>query len=300
MDYRDYYKVLGVSRDATRDEVRKAYRRLASKYHPDISTEPGAETRFKEITEAYEVLKDDKKRRAYDQLGSNWQAGQRFEPPPDWSSQFDFSDALGSLDGFSDFFESLFGGGGFGSNRGFSTNSSNTPRTDRAELKVTLEQLYADQPIEVEFHVQEPSTGGLPQTKVKKLNVKIPSGLSDGETMRLKGQGSMGRDLLLSLKVTPHEHFELDGRDTSTVIALAPWEAVLGASVEVPTLGGPVQLKVRPGTDTSTRMRLKDRGLPGGHHYVSFKIEIPKSVSSKERELFQEISEVSDFDPRAS
>lgn len=298
MDYRDYYQVLNVQRDATNDDIRKAYRRLARKYHPDISQEPGAETRFKEITEAYEVLKDDEKRRAYDQLGSNWQAGQRFEPPPGWNSRFNFSGDINSIGGFSDFFESLFGGAGFKAAQGFDSGPTHTQDADRAELNVSLEQIFEAQPIEVEFNLQSRTAVGRPQTKTKRLKVKIPPGLNDGESLRLKGQGSFGRDLLLKLKVEPHKQFTLDGRNTSCVVSLKPWEAALGATIEVPTLGGSVNIKLPAGTDINRRMRLKNRGLPGGHHYVSFRIEIPKDLSDREKKLYSELAEASTFNPR--
>ena len=298
MDYRDYYQVLNVERDATNDDIRKAYRRLARRYHPDISQEPGAEARFKEITEAYEVLKDEKKRRAYDQLGSNWQAGQQFEPPPGWSSQFRFSDDIHSLDGFSDFFESLFGGANFRNGANHEFRTARTQDADRAELRVTLEQLYAERPVEVEFKFQSDASSISPAAKTKRLRVKIPRGLNDGESLRLRGQGSMGRDLLLKLTVDPHDQFTLAGRDTSCVVSLTPWEAALGCTIEVPTLGGSVNVKLPPGADTIRRMRLKDRGLPGGHHYVTFRIEVPKTLSEKEKKLYQELAESSTFNPR--
>ena len=285
MEYQDYYRTLGVARNASDEEVRKAYRKLARKYHPDHNKSPNAEARFKEVGEAYEVLNDKEKRALYDQLGSNWQAGQSFQPPSDWSRNFRFQGGFGgSGSEFSDFFDSLFGGRGFAS-------SQRAPAAQRAELEVSLEQLHRDEPIELSL--ASPGTAG----GRKRLKVKVPKGLSDGGTFRLRSQGTEGQDLHLTLGVRKHPRFDLSGSDLTTDLNITPWEAVLGAKVDAPTLDGSVRISVPPGTQNGTRTRLRGKGLRGGDLYVTYRIAVPKSATDEERKLFQELARISDFKP---
>lgn len=318
MEYRDYYHVLGVERGASQDEIKRAYRRLARKYHPDVSGEADADTRFKEVGEAYEVLKDPEKRAAYDQLGSNWRAGQEFRPPPGWERQFRFETGMDGVGGFSDFFQAIFGGGGpfgdaagpggptgarnpfaeaMGGGRGFGGETRG--RDARAVLRVTLEQLAAEQPVEVVLN----QAGG---ASAKRLKVKVPPGLTDGQSFRLRGQGDPGMggaagDLYLELRLLPHPEFTVDGLDIRSEVPVTPWEAVLGTSVSVPTLTGRVKLKIPPGTTGGKRLRLGGRGLPGsppGNHLVTVRIDVPAHVTPRERALYESLAESSDFNPR--
>ena len=315
MEYRDYYRVLGVERGASQEDIKRAYRRLARKYHPDVSREADADARFKAVGEAYEVLKDPEKRAAYDQLGSNWRAGQEFRPPPGWERQFRFETGMGGTGGFSDFFQAVFGGGGpFGDaaghggtgapfadalrgHRGFGGDARG--RDARAVLHVTLEQLASGEPVEVALN-QSAGAG------VKRLKVKVPPGLTDGQSFRLRGQGDPGTgggagDLYLELRLLPHPEFTVDGLDIRSDVPVTPWEAVLGTSVSVPTLKGRVKLKIPPGTTGGKRLRLAGRGLPGspaGNHLVTVRVDVPAHVTPREKALYESLAEISDFDPR--
>ncbi len=312
MEFRDYYEILGVERGASQDDIKRAYRRLARKYHPDVSKEADADAHFKEIGEAYEVLKDPEKRAAYDQLGSNWRAGQEFRPPPGWEGRFHFQNGLGDADRFSDFFQAMFGDGGlFGEAMGPGGPAGEAMRArqfgrkargqdTRAILRVTLPQLAAVEPVEVSL---DPTA----RRGAKRLKVKVPPGLSDGQSFRLRGQGQPGRsggtagDLYIELQVLPHPEFTVHGADVHSEVRVTPWEAVLGTSVPVSTLTGPVRLKIPAGTTGGTRLRLTGRGLPGsptGHQLVTVRIDVPAEVTPRERALYETLSEVSDFDPR--
>lgn len=304
MKFKDYYKVLGVSEDAGTDEIRKQYRRLARKYHPDVSSEPDAEERFKEIGEAYEVLRDRDKRRAYDDVRrGGWQAGQDFRPPPGWdSSRFEFSDVGQSPfgdSGFSDFFESLFGGlgGARPRARGHAFRGRARGPDSRARLEIDLETAYR---------------GGTRRLTVdgpagpKTLDVRLPKGARDGQTIRLKGQGAPGPsgagDLLLEIRVRPHPLFQLEGRDVRLDLPVAPWEAALGTTVNVPTLDGEVKLKIPAGTDSGRLLRLRGRGLPGeppGDELVRVRVVAPRARNDEQKALYRRMAETFDFDPRA-
>lgn len=316
MEYRDYYHVLGVERGASQEEIKRAYRRLARKYHPDVSREADADARFKEVGEAYEVLKDPEKRAAYDQLGSNWRAGQEFRAPPGWERQFRFETGMDGAGGFSDFFQAVFGDGGlFGDAAGPGGPSGAGPFADalrgqrgfggdargrdaRAVLHVTLEQLASREPVEVTLN-QACSSGA------KRLKVKVPPGLTDGQSFRLRGQGDPGTsgagDLYVELRLLPHPRFTVDGLDIRSEVAVAPWEAVLGTSVSVATPTGRVKLKIPPGTTGGTRLRLAGRGLPGspaGNLLVTVRVDVPAHVTPREKALYESLAEISDFDPR--
>lgn len=296
MEYQDYYETLGVARGASKDDIKHAYRRLARKYHPDVSKEPDAEARFKLIGEAYEVLSDPEKRAAYDQFGPNWQQGQSFEPPPDWSGQFGgstFGDQFGH-GGFSDFFENLFRQEGFSSGQGFRSDYRGSD--SHATIEVSLEDLYARRPVEITLDKLEKLDDGRVVRKPKRLKVNIPVGLSEGQSFRLKGQGQPGSqedlagDLYLTLKIRPHEVFSIDGQNIQSELTIAPHEAVLGAEKTVSTLGGDVNLKVPAGSQNGHRLRLKGRGLGDGDHYVQLVIDIPADISERARELYRSLA----------
>ena len=314
MRFKDYYETLGVSRDATQDEIKRAYRKLARKYHPDVSTEPDAEERFKEVGEAYEVLKDPEKRAAYDQLGSQYRAGQEFHPPPDWDTGFEFSGG-GFTDAdaahFSDFFESLFGARGpFGGARAHAGGRAWQMRGEdhHARIRISLEDAYHGGTRAVQLRQPQLDDQGHVVVNTRTLNVKIPKGITAGQQIRLAGQGGPGSgggqagDLYLEIEFEPHPLYEVDGRDVYLHLPVAPWEAALGARIQVPTLGGKVDLKVPAGSQTGKKLRLKGRGLPGrtpGDQYVVLRIVTPPARTEAARQLYQRMAnEMSWFNPR--
>lgn len=303
MEFKDYYKTLGVERDAPQEEIKKQYRRLARKFHPDVSKEPDAEERFKEVAEAYEVLKDPKKRAAYDQLGRRWHAGDEFRPPPDWGSRFHFEEVdLGDF-GFSDFFDSLFGSRMGG--RGFSTR----PRRDlHARVSIDLETAYRGGTTTISFVIPTRDRDGGLRTKHKSLKVNIPKGVTAGQQIRLAGQGEPGLDgeppgdLYLEIWIRPHPLFQVDGRDVYLTLPVAPWEAALGATVPANTLAGTVNVKVPPGSASGQKLRLRGRGLPGrppGDQYVVLKLVTPPADTAAARDLYEKMRSQLNFDPRA-
>jgi curved DNA-binding protein len=311
--FRNYYEALGVPRDASEDEIRRAYRKLARQYHPDVSKEPDAEDRFKEVSEAYEVLRDPEKRERYDRLGANWKAGQDVSGAEgfDGSEGFQgfgqggFRDVRVNFGGgdfgggdFSDFFEGLFGTGGGRRRRtaGFDGFSSRG----------------ADQEATLELSLEEAATGGKRRISMadgRDYEVDIPAGVRDGQRIRLAGQGSSGSaggpagDLFLRVRIKPHPRFRVEGRDLHVDLPVTPWEAALGASVDVPTLSGTTRVKVPSGSSCGRRLRLKGEGMPAprgerGDLYASVQIKVPKRLSKDEREHFERLAEVSDFNPR--
>lgn len=313
MDYKDYYKILGIARDASQDEIKKVYRRLARKYHPDVSKEANAEDRFKEVQEAYEVLKDPEKRAAYDQLGSNWRSGQEFRPPPDWGKDFEFTTSFGGAGedgGFSDFFSSLFGARspfgqqGGGGRRGFSRAGED----HAARIEIDLEDAFRGGTQTIELKSPQLSDDGRVAVKPRTLRVTIPAGVIEGQRIRLAGQGSAGigggaaGDLYLEIGLRPHRLFEVEGRDVTLTLPVAPWEAALGATIKTPTLAGPVDLRIPAGAKSGQRLRLKGRGLPGatpGDQYVVLKIVLPPVDTPEARALFERMKKDLPFDPRA-
>ncbi|WP_217705239.1 DnaJ C-terminal domain-containing protein [Peristeroidobacter soli] len=305
-EYKDYYKIMGVARDVGQDELKRVYRRLARKYHPDVSKEKDAEAKFKEVQEAYEVLKDPQKRAAYDQLGSNWRQGQEFRPPPDWGQNFEFSNAFGDQEGgFSDFFSSLFGGaaarGAGGRARGAGGRGFAMAGDDQvAAIEIDLEDSFrgGSQTIELKSG----------QGAARTLKITIPQGIVEGQRIRLAGQGSPGHgggpagDLYLEVRFRKHKLFQVEGRDVTLTLPIAPWEAALGATVPTPTLAGAVDLRIPANAKAGQRMRLKGRGLPGatpGDQYVVLKIVLPPADTPEARELYERMQRELPFDPRA-
>jgi curved DNA-binding protein len=302
--FRDYYESLGVSRDASPEEIRRAYRALARKHHPDVNKEAGAEDRFKEISEAYEVLRDPDKRARYDQLGANWRAGQDVSGEPDFSGfegfggfggdnvRFDFGGA-----DFSEFFSGLFG---------------QRSRTQRSNGSERFSRRGADQEAVLELSLEEVAAGGKRRISLadgRDFEVNVPRGVRDGQRIRLAGEGEAGRgggppgDMFLRVRIRPHPRFRVDGRDLQTDLPVTPWEAALGATVEVRTLTGSARVRVPAGSSSDRRLRLRGEGLPDpqgrrGDLYAVVKIRVPKTLSDEERALFEQLAAASHFDPR--
>jgi curved DNA-binding protein len=302
--FKDYYETLGVPRDASTDDIRKAYRKLARENHPDVNKDAGAEERFKEISEAHEVLRDEEKRKAYDRFGQNWKAGQDVSGAEGFEGfgrgNGGFGDGVrvefGEGGDFSDFFEGLFGGGagrrrggfgGFGGG-GFGGGGGFTARGQ-------------DQEAVLELSLEEAARGGRRKLSLgdgRDYDVNIPAGVRDGQRIRLAGEGPGGGDLFLRVRLKPHPRFRLEGRDLHTDLPIAPWEGVLGAEVELRTLDGTTRIKVPPGSSTGRKLRLRGQGFAGGDLYAHLKVMVPKDPSDQERELWERLAEVSDFNPR--
>jgi curved DNA-binding protein len=282
MQYKDYYEVLGVSRGADADAVKRAYRKLARKYHPDVSKEKNAESKFKEVQEAYEVLRDTEKRAAYDQLGRDYRPGQQFRPPPDWSQRFgghSGSQRFSDMNGFSDFFSSLFGGAA----------GAPPPDADAGHLDVTVEEAFAGTKRRVMLN-----DGG----RSRSVDVQIPAGIADGQSLRIAGTGG-GPSLIFRIRLRPHSLYTIQGKDVHIELPLAPWEAALGAKVAVPTLGGTVELTVPAGAQSGQKLRLRGRGFLGGDQMVIIKLVTPTAQSAQAKEAYERMKREFDFDPRA-
>ncbi|CCE24352.1 DnaJ C-terminal domain-containing protein [Methylotuvimicrobium alcaliphilum] len=312
MEYKDYYKIMGVEKTATQDEIKRAYRKLARKYHPDVSKEPDAEQKFKEVGEAYEVLKDPQKRAAYDRIGSQWREGQPFTPPPDWDVGFEFSGGGftgGDTSGFSDFFESLFGRGGpFGAGRqAYSRSFSAQGQDHRAKILIDLEDAYHGASRLISLQIPELDEAGRMINKTRTLNVKIPKGVKTGQQIRLTGQGGPGigngrqGDLYLEIAFRKHRLFHAEGLDIYLELPVTPWEVALGATVAVPTLGGAVELKIPPGSQTGHKLRLKGRGLPGnppGDQFAVLKVVVPPAKSDADKAIYEQMAKAMPLNPR--
>lgn len=312
MEFKDYYNILGVKPDDDKPAIKKAYRRLARKYHPDVSSEHDAEKKFKEVSEAYEVLGDDTKRAEYDQLRRYGSKGEHFTPPPDWERSGDGASA--SHGDFSEFFESIFGGGVGGtrrSSRGFAGSEdyhSTRGQDVEIEMPVFLENTLKEETKTIEYRLPHYGDAGRLEDVTKTLRVKIPKGVSDGERIRLRGQGGPGfgsgpaGDLYLRIRLVPHPLFDVVGKDLSLTLPVAPWEAALGAAVTVPTLSGKINLTIKPDSQTGTRLRVKGKGLPAkdstGDLYVILKVVMPEQSDQRARELWTQLADQSDFDPR--
>jgi curved DNA-binding protein len=286
MQFKDYYETLGLARGADAEAVKRAYRKQARKYHPDVSKEADAEERFKEVQEAYEVLKDSEKRAAYDQLGPNFRSGQQFRPPPDWEQRFGpaggqhFSD----LNGFSDFFSSLFGGAGGARPQAESAGGS---------IDVSVEEAFTGTRRRVTINENG---------RARAVDVQIPAGVTDGQALRISGLGGRG-PLIVRVKLRPHPIFVLQGKDVEVDLPLAPWEAALGAKVAVPTLGGTVELTIRPGAQTGQKLRLRGRGFPGtpsGDQFVNIKLVTPTAETPEAKEAYERMRREFNFNPRSA
>lgn len=309
MEYKDYYKILGVDRKASRDEIKRGYRKLARKYHPDVTKEPDADQKFKEMGEAYEVLKDPEKRAAYDQLGSQWQAGQEFHPPPGWDAGVEFSQGgfnTGDASAFSDFFESLFGHG-FGGVRGGQTVFRARGQDHFAKVMIDLEDAFHGASRTITLRMPELDAQGMLHTKQRTLNVKIPKGIKQGQHIRLKGQGSPGMeggasgDLYLEVTFRPHPFYRVEGHDIYLDLPVAPWEAALGATMKIPTPEGKVDLKIPPGSGSGRKLRLKGRGIPAsttGDLYAVIQLVTPPATSERDKALYHQMEQEMKFNPR--
>ena len=306
MKYKDYYAALGVERTATADQIKAAYRKLARKYHPDVSKEKDAEEKFKEVSEAYETLKDPEKRAAYDQLGRH-RPGDEFRPPPDW--QQSFGDAQFSFDDLdlADLFANLTGRAGGGRRR---ANAPVPGQDFEAAVRLSFEQAYGGTEIEFDMAVPEPDENGLLRRVPRKIKVRIPKGVTDGQKLRVPGKGGKGfnggrdGDLYLDINVESHPLYRADGLDLYMELPLAPWEAVLGATVELPTPAGRISLKVPAGTHAGQKLRVAGRGLArpdgtAGHLYAVAQIVVPTVVDERQRTLYRQLQDASTFNPRA-
>ena len=316
MEYKDYYKVLGLERTATQDEIKRTYRKLVRKYHPDISKELGAEDKFKEVGEAYAVLGDVEKRAAYDQLGRDWQAGQNFTPPPNWDAGFEFSGARPGGNGtpdMSDFFESLFGRMG-GRNSGaehFTRGRAEfhaRGEDHHAKIEIDVRDAFAGATRTITLRMPEADEQGHVKLRERTLAVKIPKGIVDGQHIRLKGQGAAGfgagekGDLYLEIHFKPDAVYRVAGRDLYVDLPVAPWEAALGGEIETPTPQGAIKLKIPAGSAQGRQLRIRGRGIPGsesGDLYAVLKIVLPPADTDKAKSFYAEMARELPFDPRA-
>lgn len=312
MQFKDYYKILGLERDASQDDIKRAYRKLARKYHPDVSTESRAEEQFQEVGEAYEVLKDPEKRAAYDQLGANWQQGQDFRPPPGWDQGFEFHGGgytQADPEAFSDFFESLFGRGGFsrsfggGGSRQYHAQGNDT----HARIFIDLEDAYQGARRQIALKHTELGPDGRPQVRERTLNVSIPKGVTEGQQIRLSGQGEPGvgqgkaGDLYLEIHFNPDGRYHIEGKTVYVDVPVAPWEAALGATIRVPVPGGGIDLKIPPNSRNGGKLRLKGRGIPArepGDLFVVLQVVQPPANTEAEKEAYRKFAETFRFDPR--
>ncbi len=312
MQYKDYYAALGVARDATEEQIKQAYRKLARKYHPDVSKEPDAEAKFKEVAEAYQTLKDRDKRAAYDQLGTH-PAGEDFRPPPDWQQhwQGEFGEGASFSDqvDLADLFAHL-GGGGFGRGGGARPGRSMPGRDFEVSVPITIEDAYNGTQIDLDLAMPEYDEQGRVRQVPQAFRARIPKGATQGQRLRLAGKGGRGfnggrsGDLYLDISLRAHPIYRANGHDLYLELPLTPWEAVLGTSIEVPTPAGAVRLKIPAGTQAAQQLRLPQRGLPRprgepGDLYAIVSIVVPREIGERERTLYQQLAEVSSFEPRA-
>jgi len=309
MKFKDYYQTLGLPREASADDIKHAYRRLARKYHPDLNKEPEAEARFKELGEAYEVLKDPEKRAAYDDVGKRWQPGAE-QPPPGWDSGYEFRGGEGAFAGgggfgeHSDFFEALFG------RRGAQAQRRAPPRAQDHHAKVQIDLIDAYRGAQRGIRLQVPTLDAQGQVVLaeRTLDVAIPPGVREGQHLRLAGQGAPGfdgapaGDLYLEIHFRPHPLYRVDGRDVYLELPVAPWEAALGADIDVPLPDGSVQMSIPAGSGQGRKLRLKGKGIPGktpGDLYVLLQIVVPPPANDAQRQAWAELARQAAFNPRA-
>lgn len=312
MEYKDYYKIMGLQRDASQDDIKRAHSKLARKYHPDISKEPDAEARFKEVGEAYVVLKDPEKRAAYDRLDPNVMGDREFHPPPNWDSGFEFSDGGFSAaggDNFSDFFEELFGRHGYRAHAARGTQFNARGQDHHAKVMVDLEDAFHGATRKINLQSSELDVHNHVHVTNRTLSVKIPKGVKERQQIRLKSQGSAGigqgpkGDLYLEIHFNPHPLYQAEERDLHMILPVAPWEVALGATVKMPTPEGTVDLKIPAGSDSGNKLRLKGRGIPGkppGDIYVTLSVTVPKATSEQAKVLYEEMASKLAFNPRAN
>lgn len=320
MEYKDYYAILGVPKTASEDEIKKSYRRLARKYHPDVSKEKNAEEQFKNVQEAYEVLKDSEKRKAYDTLGSNWKQGQEFRPPPGWGENMHFYSsgpgggefAEEDLGGFSDFFSQLFGRSsrtGARRSHGFEGGGFQQRGQDqRATIRIPLQEAYSGMTKTIQLQVPELDANGGMRAGIRTLKVTIPPGAKEGQQLRLANQGSPGYggapagDLYLEIEIEPNPLYSLKGNDVYITLPVTPWEAALGAEIKIPTLGGPVGLKLAPNSQSGQKLRLKGRGMPAkptpGDQYAIVQIDTPPANTEEQKAIYKKMAELMPLNPR--
>ncbi|MGH8550956.1 MAG: DnaJ C-terminal domain-containing protein [Methylococcales bacterium] len=309
MQQKDYYKILGIDRNATQNAIKTAYRKLARKFHPDISKEKNAEERFKELGEAYEVLKDPGKRTAYDRIGKTWQSTPDFRQPPGWRDGFGFSKSgleRGSKSGISDFFESLLNW----SHRWSSGTTAKrwfAGKDHHAKIQIDLSDSCHGANRRLTLRIPMQDSHDSPQSAERVLDIRIPKGIKAGQRIRLAGQGlpgirgSRNGDLYLEIEFRPHPFFTVKGSDVYLDLPVAPWEAALGAPVKIPTPEGSAELKIPAGSKQSSRIRLKDRGIPGspsGHLYVTLQIVLPPADSEKAKRVYRNMARELSFNPR--
>lgn len=309
MQYKDYYNTLGVERDASQNDIKKAYRRLARKYHPDVSTESNSEERFKEVGEAYAVLKDPEKRTAYDQLGSQWTSNEQFQPPPDWNAGYEYSGGYSETDAaaFSDFFETLFGAraraGAGGPTAGRHPQSQDT----HAKILIDLVDAYQGATRTLSLRHPDLDPSGHVAFHERHLNVNIPKGVYAGQHIRLKGQGEPGMnagqagDLYLEIEFNPHSVYRVKGKDVYLDLPIAPWEAALGEQIMVPTPLDKMKMKIPPGSTHGKQMRLKGKGIPAkvpGDFYVNLQIVVPSADTPDARKAYEALKRAAGFNPR--
>ena len=321
MKYRDYYDILGISRSASAQEIQRAYRKLARQYHPDVNKAKGGEEKLKQLNEAYEVLGDPEKRKRYDALGSNWQSGQDFRPPPGFENVFfSFGNMSGSgsherMSGFSDFFQSLFGGGfGAGPESFFErstsfSGASEAARGQEAEIQLSVEDIYKGERKSISLETIEMAASGRGERKVRSYEIRIPPGTTDGSTIRLAGQAEAGHrgarvgDILLHVRVAPHPYFRVMGFDLLTPLPISPWEAALGAKIPVRLVDDEIKLTIPAGAQSGQKLRIRGRGLrespqKRGDLFVELQIQVPNRLSAGEREHFEALARDSNFNPR--
>jgi curved DNA-binding protein len=309
MEFKDYYKVMGVARDATEGQIKQAYRKLARKYHPDVSKEKDAEARFKEVGEAYEVLKTPDKRAAYDQLGQGPAAGGEFRPPPDWGTGFEFSGAGERDSSYSDFFESLFGAQARAAGGRREAFRPGRGEDHHAKVLLDLDATLHGGARQLSLRVPEMDAEGRLSTKERVLNVQVPKGILAGQHIRLAGQGARmpgegsAGDLYIEVEFQPHSLYRVDGRDLYLDLPVTPWEAALGAVVKTPTPTGTVELKIPPGSHAAGKLRLKGRGIPAsppGDFYVVLQIALPAAADAKAKAAYEAFASAVPFNPRAN
>ncbi|MCX8086163.1 MAG: DnaJ domain-containing protein [Rhodocyclaceae bacterium] len=309
MEFKDYYQVLGVSRDATQDEIKKAFRQLARKYHPDVSKEKDAEARMKEVNEAYAVLSDPEKRAAYDQLGKGYRPGEDFRPPPGWDAGFEFSGhgfSPEEMAGFSDFFAQIFGGLG-GRSRSGGAHFRAQGQDHHAKIYLDIEDSFTGPTRQISLRVPRFDAQGRLVLDSRSLNVRIPKGVREGQMIRLAGQGAPGLgggpagDLLLEVHFNPHLRYRAEGRDLHLLLPVAPWEAALGAVIEVDLPGGPIKVRIPEGAQSGQQLRVRGKGLPAdppGDLLLDLKVVLPPADTPKARELYERMARELAFDPR--